>query len=174
MTYLCSLSPPASKVHFYAFLFFQDWQHDLWMKRFMRDHMRYIDEIQCASARVVTALRKRARTKDPSNVQGLFDTMHIRRGDFQYKTTRVSADEIYSMTKKKLAEGATVYIATDEKDLAFFATLIKHYDVVFLHDFMEELGDVNTNYVSVLARTHSLLSRFRATNPLVGILGSSV
>jgi GDP-fucose protein O-fucosyltransferase len=24
-------------VHFYAFLFFQDWKHDLWMKRFVRD-----------------------------------------------------------------------------------------------------------------------------------------
>jgi GDP-fucose protein O-fucosyltransferase len=33
-------------VHFYAFLFFQDWKHDLWMKRFIRDHVRYIDEIQ--------------------------------------------------------------------------------------------------------------------------------
>ena len=33
-------------VHFYAFLFFQDWKHDLWMKRFVRDHVRYIDEIQ--------------------------------------------------------------------------------------------------------------------------------
>jgi hypothetical protein len=25
-------------VHFYAFLFFEDWREDLWMKRFMRDH----------------------------------------------------------------------------------------------------------------------------------------
>ena len=33
-------------VHFYAFLFFQDWRQDLWMKRFVRDHVRYIDEIQ--------------------------------------------------------------------------------------------------------------------------------
>lgn len=36
-------------VHFYAFLFFQDWRQDLWMKRFVRDHVRYIDEIQCAA-----------------------------------------------------------------------------------------------------------------------------
>jgi hypothetical protein len=33
-------------IHFYAFLFFQDWKHDTWMKRFVRDHVRYIDEIQ--------------------------------------------------------------------------------------------------------------------------------
>lgn len=29
-------------VHFYAFLFFQDWREDLWMKRFVRDHVRYV------------------------------------------------------------------------------------------------------------------------------------
>lgn len=27
-------------VHFYAFLFFEDWRHDLWTKRFVRDHLR--------------------------------------------------------------------------------------------------------------------------------------
>ena len=48
-------------VHFYAFIFFQDWKQDLWMKRFIRDHVRYIDEIQCAAARVVEAVRKHAK-----------------------------------------------------------------------------------------------------------------
>ena len=72
-------------VHFYAFLFFQDWKVDLWMKRFIRDHVRYIDEIQCAAARVVEQLRKRARQRNPSNTRGDFDTIHVRRGDFQYK-----------------------------------------------------------------------------------------
>ena len=38
-------------VHFYAFLFFEDWRQDLWMKRFIRDHMRYSDSIQCAAAK---------------------------------------------------------------------------------------------------------------------------
>ena len=34
---------------------------DLWMKRFMRDHVRYVDEIQCAAARVVQAMRQKAK-----------------------------------------------------------------------------------------------------------------
>ncbi len=38
-------------VHFYAFLFFQDYKSDLWMKRFVRDHVRYIDDVQCAAGR---------------------------------------------------------------------------------------------------------------------------
>ena len=118
------------------------------MKRFMRDHMRYIDEIQCAAARVVAAVRRRARERNATNSRGEFDTMHIRRGDFQYKATRVDADEIYKVTKRKFAEGSTVYIATDEHDKPFFKTLMEHYDVVFMDDFLDELADVNTNYVS--------------------------
>ncbi|GKY92828.1 hypothetical protein MPSEU_000252300 [Mayamaea pseudoterrestris] len=137
-------------VHFYAFLFFQDWHHDLWLKRFMRDHMRYIDEIQCAAARLVTAIRKRARERNATNSEGLFDTMHIRRGDFQYKMTRVDADAIYSVTKRTFAEGATVYIATDERDKSFFKVLSDHYNTVFMDDLLAELGDVNTNYYGMI------------------------
>ena len=61
--------------HFYAFIFFADWRADLWSKRFVRDHLRYIDEIMCAGARVVEAVRERAKDKG-----GMFDTMHVRRG----------------------------------------------------------------------------------------------
>jgi hypothetical protein len=66
-------------VHFYAFLFFQDWKHDLWMKRFVRDHVRYIDELQCAAARIVSALRNRVlkRTGGKSNE---FDTVRVDKG----------------------------------------------------------------------------------------------
>jgi len=39
--------------HFYAFVFFRDWRADLWSKRFVRDHLRYIGGIMCAAARVV-------------------------------------------------------------------------------------------------------------------------
>ena len=47
--------------HFYAFVFFADWRQDLWSKRFVRDHLRYVDEIVCAAARVVQAVRQHAR-----------------------------------------------------------------------------------------------------------------
>ena len=138
-------------VHFYALLFFQDWKQDLWMKRFIRDHVRYVDEIQCAAARVVHAIRQRARKRDPiGNPDGLFDSFHVRRGDFQYKKTRVSAAEIYEQSKKVLAENATVYIATDERYKKFFDDMAKHYDLVFLDDVLLPLGDVNTNYYGMI------------------------
>lgn len=96
-------------VHFYAFLFFADWRQDLWMKRFVRDHIRYVDEIQCAAARVVHAVRERARSRNASNTHGDYDAFHIRRGEFQYKRTRVSAQEIYDISKDKIPDGTTVY-----------------------------------------------------------------
>jgi len=137
-------------VHFYAFLFFQDWKQDLWMKRFVRDHVRYVDEIQCAAARIITTLRKRVseRTSGKSND---FDTIHIRRGDFQYKETRVDADKILEQLKKVLDDSTTIYICTDERDKTFFQSIIDHYaDVVFLDDFKTELEGLNTNYYGMV------------------------
>ena len=61
--------------HYYAFIFFANYRADLWGKRFVRDHLRYIDEIMCAAARVVQAVRKRSKDKD-----GLFNSVHVRRG----------------------------------------------------------------------------------------------
>jgi hypothetical protein len=67
-------------VHFYAFLFFENWRQDVWIKRFVRDHLRYVDEIQCAAARVVHAMREVSKKNGNG---GVFDTFHIRRGDFE-------------------------------------------------------------------------------------------
>ena len=136
-------------VHFYAFLYFEDWRQDLWMKRFMRDHMRYMDEIQCAAARVVEKVRERSRQLHPE-LNGAFDTFHIRRGDFQFRTTRIDADAILANSKEFLQDQKTVFIATDERDKSFFKPLQDVYDVVFLDDFMDVLKDVNTNFYGMI------------------------
>jgi hypothetical protein len=135
-------------VHFYLFLFFEDWRQDLWTKRFVRDHLRYIDEIQCAAARVVHAMRDKARQH--GNPKGEFDTFHIRRGDFQYKQTIVSADVIYQNTFNVLEENSTIFIATDERDKAFFDPLRKHYNIYFLDDFKHLFVEINKNYFGML------------------------
>ena len=135
-------------IHFYAFLFFEDWRHDLWTKRFVRDHIRYSDEIQCPAARVVKAMRQKAI--DHGNVDGIFDTMHIRRGDFQYKDTRIEADAIYDNMKELIPEGTTVFIATDERNKDFFKIFHEHFHVFFLDDFKHELVGVNTNFYGMI------------------------
>jgi hypothetical protein len=150
-------------VHFYAFLFFQDWRQDLFMKRFVRDHVRYVDNIQCAAARVVQAVRERARNNPVvagKNPNGEYDGFHIRRGDFQYTVTRFDAPKIYEVSKSKLCEGETVYIATDERDKAFFQPLKDKYDIVFLDDFHDALGDdVNSNFYGMIDQLVASRSR---------------
>jgi len=137
--------------HFYAFLYFEDWRHDLWGKRFVRDHLRYSDEIQCAAARVVAAVRARARRRHPKdNPEGEFDSFHIRRGDFQYKATRLEADEIYTNVKDEIMDNTTVFVATDHAGRPFFKPLANHYDLVFLNDFKKELEGVNTNLYGMI------------------------
>jgi hypothetical protein len=133
-------------VHFYAFFFFQDWRRDLWMKRFVRDHLRYIDTIQCAAARILDAVRKRARARGDPN--GNFDSFHVRRGDFGVVSplTQIDAASIYEISREELVENATLYIATDEANRTFFDPLMAHYDLVFLDDFKALLTGVHSNY----------------------------
>lgn len=138
-------------VHFYAFLYFEDWRHDLHLKRLVRDHLRYLDELQCAAARVVAAVRDRARKKDAGkNSGGIFDTMHIRRGDFQYLDTRLDAPVLYNLSRADIPEGTTLYIATDERDRSFFAPFAQHYDVCFLGDFAHLIPNLSKNYYGML------------------------
>jgi GDP-fucose protein O-fucosyltransferase len=137
-------------VHFYAFMFFQDWNQDLWTKRFIRDHVRYSDEIQCAAARVVDALREHARS--PTNPNGDFDSFHIRRGDFGTIGNIEFYDgmKILNMSQPEIKPGSTVYVATDEKDRRFFDPLGTQYKLFFLDDFKHLLHGFNTNKYGML------------------------
>jgi hypothetical protein len=142
-------------VHFYAFIFFEDWKEDLWMKRFVRDHLHYQNEIQCAAARVVEKIRQHVmqRTQGKSSD---FDSFHIRRGDFQFKDTRIPAEEIYENSKDELTPNSTIFIATDERDKSFFDPLRRHYDVLFLDD----LKDVNCKLLHQVITCYSFLQLY--------------
>jgi len=131
--------------HFYAFIFFADWRADLWSKRFVRDHLRYIDEIMCAAARVLQAVRERSKEE-----KGAFDSIHVRRGDFQYKKTRLDADVLIEKSDRWLKDGGLIYVATDERDRSFFDPFKTHHDIVFLDDFKDLLKGINTNYYGML------------------------
>lgn len=132
-------------VHFYGFLFFEDWREDLWMKRFVRDHLHYTDEIQCAAGRIVEKVRNHV-SKRTGGKSTEFDTFHIRRGDFQFKETRIGIEEIIKNTKDNLTPGSTIFVATDERDKKFFEPMKKIYDLLFLDDFKQELEGVNCKY----------------------------
>ena len=136
--------------HFYGFVFFADWKQDLWTKRFVRDHVRYLDKIFCAAGRIVHAIREEAKAKDPENQTGDFDAFHIRRGDFQYKKTRLEAKDLFDISAPHLNEGTTLYIATDEKNKTFFNMFKDRYSVFYLDDFLHLVKDIPPNYYGML------------------------
>ena len=142
---------PRLLVHFYAFLFFADYHQDLWMKRFVRDHVRYTDEIQCAAARVVAELRHHIRAVH-GRTNGRFHSMHVRRGDFQFVEAHVSAEELLNRTQSQFRKGDIVYVATDERDKSFFKPLQDHYILYFLDDFILSTQKRETGVTPVLGQ----------------------
>ena len=91
--------------HYYYAIFIQSPTIDLWIKRFVRDTLRYKDELFCVAGQIVKLLRQ-------SSESGRFYTFHIRRGDFAHIGLVDDAKEIVIATEGIVPEDATVYIAT--------------------------------------------------------------
>ena len=96
-------------------------------------------------------MREHAKSREPEG-NGEFDTFHVRRGDFQFKDTRIDAEQVYENTKDILSPNATVFIATDERNLKFFDPLREHYDIKTLSDFPGLLKDVNINHFGMIGK----------------------
>lgn len=84
------------------------------------------------------------------NAEGIYDSFHVRRGDFQYKETRVTADELLRSCENEIPKGATLYIATDERKKDFFKPFAESYNLLYLDDFAHLIKDVNPNYFGML------------------------
>lgn len=167
--------------HFYALLFFEDWRHDVFIKRFIRDHFRYADDLQCAAARIVNELRGYAQQNVDSELivadrktNGEFDSFHVRRGDFLafQKGSQVDALQIYKNAHSVLQDGATIYIATDEREKSFFDPLREHYKVYFLDDFQHLLGGIPMHKFGMLDQVSFHL--YEVHNATLGIIPFSM
>jgi GDP-fucose protein O-fucosyltransferase len=140
-------------IQFMAYLFFESWEQDLQMKRFLRDHLRFSDIIQCAAARIVEGIREiAALVGNGTNDSGGFDTMHVRREDF--KGLDVYKDGIiqpHQMIDAKFFDPLrTVYVATDERDKSFFEALHEHHTILFLHDFDHLIKGIDPNFYGMI------------------------
>uniref|UniRef100_A0A7S4ACZ5 O-fucosyltransferase family protein n=1 Tax=Pseudo-nitzschia australis TaxID=44445 RepID=A0A7S4ACZ5_9STRA len=135
--------------HFYSFLFFEDWREDLWMKRIVRDHLYYSDEIQCAAARIVEKVRDH-KSKLTNGNSKEFISFHVRRGDFQFKDSWISIEKLIENTQDLIPANSVVFIATDERDKSYFEPMKKKYNLLFLDDFVGELKGVNSNYYGMI------------------------
>jgi hypothetical protein len=127
--------------HFYGFYFFGDLRVDNYVKRFVRDFLHYKAEIFCVALKVTDLLAQEAGGKG-------YVAIHIRRGDFQFKETRLAVEEIFGNVADLLTEGGVVYIMTDEKNSTFFDPVRGKFRLRFLKDYWEAVGmdDVNPNY----------------------------
>eukprot|EP00566_Odontella_aurita_P001240 CAMPEP_0113571680 /NCGR_PEP_ID=MMETSP0015_2-20120614/25685_1 /TAXON_ID=2838 /ORGANISM="Odontella" /LENGTH=553 /DNA_ID=CAMNT_0000474651 /DNA_START=165 /DNA_END=1826 /DNA_ORIENTATION=- /assembly_acc=CAM_ASM_000160 len=141
--------------HFYAFILFTDPVHDNFFKRFIRDHIHYNDAIICAAGKIVDALQReglsRGFVRDEEGAGG-FSSMHVRRGDFQWKNTRLSAEEWQKNTRDLWRENEILYVTSDEKNRSFFEPIAAHHDLRFIEDFFDTAGlkDVDPNYIGMI------------------------
>lgn len=93
--------------HFYTMVWFQDPMRGQHVKRVVRDHIHFHEEMFAYAERVIKQL----------GGDFAYSCLHIRRNDFQFKEVWTPADKIVSNVAGLLREGETVYIATDELSL---------------------------------------------------------
>jgi hypothetical protein len=129
--------------HFYTFIYFTDPKIDNNYKRFVRDFMHYVDGIYCAAGKIVHALN--------DEVKG-WSSLHVRRGDLQYKEVKFSAAQWYNNTKEVWHKGEVLFIATDERNKTFFDDIKKHHEIRFLDDYWDvaKLGDLDSDFLGMV------------------------
>jgi len=136
-------------------LFFTDPKIDNFYKRFVRDFLRYKDSIFCAAGKIVNALQQEGAAlgfdADAEGAGG-YSSMHVRRGDLQYHSVKISAEKWLENTKDIWLPKELLYIATDEHDKTFFDPLRQQYRLKFLDDYAELAGlsHVDPNYKGMI------------------------
>mmetsp|Transcript_24579 Transcript_24579/g.35733 ORF Transcript_24579/g.35733 Transcript_24579/m.35733 type:complete len:552 (+) Transcript_24579:121-1776(+) len=141
--------------HFYSFVHFTDPAIGNFYKRLIRDHIHYHDSIFCAASKIIQSLQKEGSKHEfipDKEGGGGFSSMHIRRGDFQWKKMRISAEEWYENTKDYWRKNEILYITTDEKNKTFFEPLARHHELRFLDNYEELAGlsDLDPNYKGMI------------------------
>lgn len=169
--------------HFYTYLYFNDIKVEKLYKRLVRDRLHYHDEIFCIAGQIIQRLHEQSMLLSNSssipsntikthvnqygksyihgntNLDATYFAYHIRRGDFQYEHTRITAEEVWSNTKDVLDSSRTklLYIASDERDRSFFNIFHQqNYTIVFIEDvlnpILKELGNqkMNRNHIGMI------------------------
>lgn len=145
--------------HYYTYLYWEDPQIAKYYKRIVRDRLHYHDIIFCYSGFIVRQLHEISSKIDykplpslhhasyktlggNSNLDATYYAVHIRRCDFQYQDTRLSAEKIWNNIKHFFNQSisSVIYISTDEKDKTFFKPFLQSgYTVKFLSDFLPSI-----------------------------------
>jgi GDP-fucose protein O-fucosyltransferase len=126
---------PSTRKHrmfgvFETFFLFANPDNERRVRALVRDAVRYRPEIP--------RLAELALHAAPLAGQR-FSAMHVRRGDFQYKATRISADDILRHTENLVSEGQTLYLATDETDPEFLRPFRERFQIVRFEDLAAQV-----------------------------------
>jgi hypothetical protein len=102
--------------------------------------MHYNDAIFCAAGKIVRSIQQesmeRGFTLDQEGGGG-YSSLHVRRGDLQYKEVWLSEDIWWQNTKEHWKPKEILYIATDEENRQFFDHFAATHDLRFLDDYVD-------------------------------------
>jgi len=143
------------QLNFYGALHFTDPAVDNFFKRFVRDYLHYVDPIYCAASKIITSLQEESLLRGFETDEeggGGYSSLHVRRGDLQFKDEKISAAEWYNNTKELWKENEILYIATDERNKTFFDDLKEHHDLRFLDDYWDMAGleELDSYYMGMI------------------------
>jgi len=133
-------------VHFYSMLFFADPMIGNFYKRFARDFFRYHDEVFCAAGKIILALQYENYVLTGINnpmadldqeLVGGYSSLHVRRGDLQFKEVTLNSSQWYENTKELWKPDEILYVATDERNNSFFDDFRKKHSgpIRFFDDY---------------------------------------
>ncbi|KAI2504211.1 GDP-fucose protein O-fucosyltransferase [Fragilaria crotonensis] len=148
---------------FYSFFFFHDYHQELFVKRMIRDHIRYNDVIVCAAARILDWLRAHCDG-------GVYDAIHIRGPSYEDVHSDVNTNPAWIIRDiaKYIPKGATLYVSTDHADPSWFDPLRQDYRLYFASDFKDVFGSLMPWYMEMVeqlicARSRTFVGTYYST-----------
>lgn len=184
--------------HFYTYLYWEDLNTAKLYRRLARDRLRYHDNIFCDAGIVVRWLHEDSARYLPSRpiqrrshyhpitkggdtrkAHATYFAIHVRRGDFQFSETQLSAERIWSNAKDKFNPNISriIYISTDEKNHTFFEPFHRsgEFHLRFFDDYRSRLArakgrkkDVDPNLIGMIeqvicANAHTFVGTPKST-----------
>lgn len=121
--------------HFYTYFYLRDRNLDLYLKKMIREHVHYKEEIYLVADNIMNQMFKEYNTRE-------YYSIHLRRGDFfrQYKSQMISGERLYNNIYNLIPEGSLIYISTDESNndefkKNYLSILEKRYKVSYFRKY---------------------------------------
>ena len=147
--------------HWYSSIFFEDHKHDLFVKRLMRDGLRYNDEIQCAAAKVIKGIRQIA-VSNPKKTNGkdevekgemaTYNALHLRRFRQSHEEAVLSQSDIGAAVSERFGDSSVLYVATDSKgdETDLLDRIKKSVKIVALRNFIRDIAKIDPKYYGMI------------------------